>query len=71
MSASALHTLQSLSLRVSGRDHDIEGSEGTSTGGGSNTVGENLLTDLLEVGVGEDEADVACNVLVPGAHNRT
>jgi hypothetical protein len=46
-------------LRVSGRDVDVEGSQSTSTSGGSDTVGEDLVTDLLEVGVGEDEADVA------------
>jgi hypothetical protein len=49
-----------LFLRVSGGDHDIEGSHGTSTSGSSDTVGEDLVTDLLEVGVGEDEANVAC-----------
>ena len=48
------------SLRVTSRDEHIAGSDGTSTGGGSDTVGENLVTGLLEVSVGEDEADVAC-----------
>ena len=43
---------------VTGRDFDINGSDGTSTSGGSNTVGENLLTDILEVIVGEDETNV-------------
>jgi hypothetical protein len=46
-------------LRVSSRDEDIERRHGTSTSGGSDTVSENLVTDLLEVRVGEDEADVA------------
>jgi hypothetical protein len=36
-----------LFLRVSGRDKDIERSEGASTGGSSDTVREDLLTDLL------------------------
>ena len=49
----------SVSLRVSGGDVDITGGDGTSTSGGSDTVGEDLLTDVLEVTVGEDEADVA------------
>jgi hypothetical protein len=52
-----------LFLRVSGGDHDIEGSHGTGTSGSSDTVGEDLVTDLLEIGVGEDEADVACIVV--------
>ena len=47
-------------VRVSSGDVDIEGREGTSTGGSSDTVGENLVADLLEVAVGEDETDVAC-----------
>ena len=45
---------------VSGRDVDVEGSDGTSTSRGGDTVGENLLTGLLEITVGEDETDVAC-----------
>jgi hypothetical protein len=49
-----------VSLRVSGGDVDIERRDGTSTGGGSDTVGEDLVTALLEVGIGEDEANVAC-----------
>lgn len=43
---------------VTSRDFDIDGGNGTSTGRGSNTVGENLLTDILEVTVGEDETNV-------------
>jgi hypothetical protein len=37
----------------------LEGSEGTSTGGSSDSVREDLVADLLQVTVGEDEADVA------------
>ena len=47
-------------LRVSGRDVHIAGGDGTSTSGSGDTVGENLVTGLLEVAVGEDETDVAC-----------
>jgi hypothetical protein len=43
---------------VTSRDFDISGSDGTSTSRGSNTVGENLFTDFLEVLVGEDETNV-------------
>jgi hypothetical protein len=43
---------------VTGRDFDINGSDGTSTSRSSNTVGENLLTDFLEVAVGENETNV-------------
>ncbi len=48
-------------LRVTSRDVHVAGSQSTSTSGGSDTVGENLVADGLEVGVGEDEADVACS----------
>ena len=47
---------------VSGRDEDIERGNGTGTSGSSNSVGENLLTDLLQVTVGEDEANVALTI---------
>lgn len=47
---------------VSGRDEDIERSNGTGTSGSSDSVGENLLTDSLQVTVGEDEADVALTI---------
>jgi hypothetical protein len=50
-------------LRVSSRDEDVKRRHGTSTSGGSDTVGENLVTDLLEIGVGEDEADIACETV--------
>jgi hypothetical protein len=55
--------VQQIFLRVSSRDEDIEGRKGTSTSGGGDTVGQNLVTDLLEVGVGEDEANVACKTV--------
>ena len=45
---------------VTGRNPDIARSNSTSTGRGSDTVGENLGTGLLEVTVGEDETNVAC-----------
>jgi len=41
---------------------DIGGSNGSSSGGSSNLVGENLVADSLELGVGEDEADIALDV---------
>lgn len=51
---------QDVFLRVSGGNVDIAGGDGTGTSGSSDTVGEDLVTGLLEVGVGEDETDVAC-----------
>jgi len=50
--------LSGLHTSVSSGDEDIERGDGTSTGGGGDAVGENLLTGVLEVGVGEDETDV-------------
>ena len=47
---------------VASRDVHIGGSDGTGTSGRSDTVGENLVTAGLELGVGEDEADVAADV---------
>lgn len=44
---------------VTSWDVDIERSDGTGTSRSSDTVLENLLTGLLEVGVGENETDVA------------
>jgi len=44
---------------VTSWDEHIGGSDGTSSGGGGDLVGENLVTDRLEIGVGEDETDVA------------
>lgn len=43
---------------VTSWDVDIERSDGTGTGRSSDLVGENLVTDGLEVGVGEDETNV-------------
>jgi len=57
-------------LRVSGGDEDITGSEGTGTGRSSDTVGEDLVADLLEVAVGEDEANVACEAVSEGDGGR-
>ncbi|KAK5634438.1 hypothetical protein RRF57_010150 [Xylaria bambusicola] len=47
---------------VASRNPDIGGSDGTSTGRGRNLVRENLVTDGLEIAIGEDEADVAFDV---------
>jgi len=38
---------------------DICGRNGTSSGGSSDLVGKNLVTDSLEIAIGEDESDVA------------
>ena len=43
---------------VTSWDVDIGGSNGTSSGGSSDRVGQNLVTDGLEVIIGEDETDV-------------
>jgi hypothetical protein len=51
--------LARLHTGVSSRNPHIDGSDGTGTSGSSDTVGEKLVTDLLEVAVGEDETDVA------------
>ena len=47
---------------VTSRDEHITWGDGTSTGRGSDTVGQDLVTGLLQVGVGEDETDVALDV---------
>jgi hypothetical protein len=47
---------------ITSGDEDIAWGNGTSTSGRSNLVGENLLTDILEVGIGEDKTDVALDV---------
>jgi hypothetical protein len=54
--------LTGLHAGVASGDPDVGGSDGTSTSGSSDTVDENLVTDLLEVAVGEDETDVATDV---------
>ena len=55
--------LTRLHTSVTSGDEHIIGSDGTGTGRGSDTVGEDLVTDVLEVTVGEDETDVACLLL--------
>jgi len=47
---------------VTSWDEDIERSDGTGTSRSSDTVLENLLTDLLEVAIGEDKTDVTLDV---------
>ena len=44
---------------VTSGDIDIGGCDCTSSGRSSNLVGEDLITDGLEVAIGEDESDVA------------
>ena len=56
MCSSDLHT------GVTGRDRDVLGSEGTSTGGSSDLVGLDDLTNVLEITTGEDETDVTLDV---------
>lgn len=55
-------SLSGLHTGVSSWNVDIGRGDGTSTGWSSDTVGENLLTGGLEVGVGEDKTDVALDV---------
>ena len=55
-------SLTRLHTGVASRDPDIGGSDGTGTGWGGNLVVKDLVTDGLEVAVGEDEADVALDV---------
>ena len=57
--------LTRLHTSVTSGDVDIARGDGTSTSGSGDTVGEDLVTDVLEVTVGEDETDVAC-LLVNG-----
>lgn len=47
---------------VASGDPDIDGGDGTSTGRGGDLVGEDDVSDLLEVTVGEDETNVALDV---------
>ena len=51
--------LAGLHASVSGGDVDITGGDGTGTGRGGDTVVKDEVTGLLEVGVGENETDVA------------
>jgi len=53
---SGLHT------GVAGWDKDIEGGDGAGAGGGGDFFGEDYIASFVEVGVGEDEADVAFDV---------
>lgn len=47
---------------VASGDPDVGRGDGTSTGRGSNLVVQDLVTDRLEVTVGEDETDVTSDV---------
>jgi hypothetical protein len=51
--------LTRLHTGVSSRNPHIDGSDSTGTGRGGDTVGQDLVTNLLKILVGEDEADVA------------
>lgn len=51
---------------VTSRNVDIERSDGTSTSRSSDTVGKDLLLGGLEVAVGEDETNVACDASAIG-----
>lgn len=53
--------LAGLHAGVASGDPHISGGDGTSTGGSRDTVVEDLVADILEVAVGEDEADVAAD----------
>jgi hypothetical protein len=54
--------LSGLHSGVTSGDVDVRGGDGTGTSGRSDLVGKNLLTDILQVGVGEDEANIALDV---------
>ena len=54
--------LSGLHTGVSGRDVDVNGGDGTSLGRGGDDVGDDDLSDVLEVTRGEDESDVALDV---------
>lgn len=47
---------------VTSRDIDIGWSDGTSSGGSSDLVGEDLVTDNFEVTIGKNESDIALYV---------
>lgn len=51
--------LAGLHAGVASGNPDIDGSDGTGTSRGGDTVGQKLVTDILEIAVGEDEADIA------------
>ena len=48
--------------RVAGGDPHVDGGDGTSTGWSGDLIGKNLVADILELAVGEDEANVAPDV---------
>jgi hypothetical protein len=54
--------LSGLHTSVTGGNVDICGRNGTSSGRSSDLVGKNLVTDSLEIVVGEDESNVALDV---------
>lgn len=54
--------LAGLHTSVPGRNPDVGRGHGTSTSRGGDLIGEDLVTDLLQVGVGEDETDVALDM---------
>ena len=54
--------LAGLHTSVTGRDEDILGRKGTSTGGRGNTVGRDHVANLREITLGEDETDVALDM---------
>ena len=53
--------LSGLHSGVTGGDEDVNLGESTSLGGSGNLVGEDDVSDLLEVGGGEDESNVTLN----------
>lgn len=54
--------LTGLHTGVTSGNPDVTGSESTGTGGGSDTVGKDLLLDSGQVAVGENETNVALDV---------
>lgn len=50
--------LTGLHTGVTGGDEDVVGSDGTGSGGGGDLVGDDDLSDVLQVTRGEDETDV-------------
>jgi len=54
--------LTRLHTGVSSWDEDVVGGEGTGSGRGSDLVGEDKVSDLLQVSLGEDETDVALDM---------
>ena len=55
-------SLAGFHARVAGGNPHVDGGNGTSTGWSSDLIGKNLVTDILELAVGEDEANVAPDV---------